>query len=211
MSDFFSLLSPERRLVQCGSLHSGCPKRGEINFTSFNRWAFCRLLPGGWESSSLAGCKLSALGNFSIVIDTRYCFLLHCSMINAYLQQIWDLMEQNDVILQRKKDFVIWVSASSIKNFELLFPLFYTSEICEILCILLQTKMPIQFLWAVISNQNSLICACIGDHMFLKKKNAFRKPYQCNRQRNQLHQFHYFVLRYLATVLPYIVFFLCLT
>ncbi|KAK2519026.1 hypothetical protein Q9966_014144 [Columba livia] len=27
----------ERRLVQCGSLHSGSPKRGEINFTSFNR------------------------------------------------------------------------------------------------------------------------------------------------------------------------------
>lgn len=106
-------------LVQCGSLHRGWPKRGEINFTSCNRWAFCCLLPGGWESSLLAGHKLFALGNLSTVIDTRYWFLLHCSMINAHLQQIWGLIKQNYVVLQRKDDLVIWASVCIQQNWRI--------------------------------------------------------------------------------------------
>lgn len=61
-------------------------------------------------------------------------------MINAHLQQIWGLIKQNYVILQRKEDLIIyeWVSAySKTKEFQVgIFPpIFYPSELYEILCI----------------------------------------------------------------------------
>lgn len=108
-----------------------CMFKGRQNWFHFcTRWAFCWLPAGGWESSSLAVHKLFAPGNSSIVIDTGYWFLLHCSMINAHLQQIWGLIKQNYVILQRKEDLIIYMSecqhTAGLKNFKLAFfsPLF---------------------------------------------------------------------------------------
>lgn len=162
-------------------------RRNWFHFCS--RWAFCWLLAGGWENYSLAAHKLFAPGSLSIVIDTGYCFLLHCSMINAHLQQIWGLIKQNYVILQRKEDLIIYTGeclhTAGLKNFKLAF--FLPLQNCM--------KFYAFSYRPILSNQNSLkkIYMRFKNRIYFLKINPLRKPHLCNRRSNQLHWINYFV------------------